>query len=57
MPRKENEMNGSKVVDIFLSIVTVALVTTLVLPGRQTPGIVREGGNAFSNVLKSATGR
>lgn len=50
-------MNGSKVVDIFLSIVTVALVTTLILPGRQTPAVVREGGNAFSNALKSAMGR
>lgn len=50
-------MNGSKLVDIALSIVTVALVTTLILPGRQTPGVIREGGNAFGNSLRAAMGR
>jgi hypothetical protein len=42
---------------IAASIVIVAGMTTLVLPGRQTTGVVREGGNAFSNALKAATGR
>lgn len=50
-------MNTSKLVDVLLSIVTVALVTTLVLPGRQTPGVIREGGNAFTNALRAAQGR
>lgn len=50
-------MNGSKFVDVLLSIVTVGLVTTLILPGRQTPGVVREGGNALTNFLKASMGR
>lgn len=50
-------MNGSKVIDVLLSIVTVALVTTLILPGRQTPGVIREGGNFFTGGIKAAMGR
>ena len=50
-------MNASKLTDVALSIVTVALVTTLLLPGRQTPAVIREGGSAFSGSLRAAMGR
>ncbi len=50
-------MNGAKFVDVLLSIVTVALVTTLILPGRQTPAVIREGSTGFGNVLSKAMGR
>lgn len=42
---------------ILASIVIVAGITAMVLPGRQTPAVIREGGNAFANSLKAATGR
>jgi len=47
----------SKFTDILGTIVLVALVTTLVLPKRQTPQVIKESGNAFANVLKAAQGR
>jgi len=42
---------------IAAAIVGVALATTLVLPGRQTPQIVSNIFTGFSGALKSATGR
>lgn len=50
-------MNGSRFFDIVASIVTVALVTTLILPGRQTTGVIRESATGFGNVLGAAQGR
>jgi hypothetical protein len=38
-------------------IVGVALVTTMILPGRQTAQVLTAGGNAFSGALKTAMGR
>lgn len=38
------------------SIVVLAIVTTLVLPGRQTPGTITAGGNAFANAIRAAMG-
>lgn len=46
-----------KAFGIAASLVIVAGMTALVLPGRQTPAVVREGGNAFSGAIKAATGR
>lgn len=46
-----------KAFSIAASIVIVAGITAMVLPGRQTPAVIREGGNAFSSALKAATGR
>ena len=48
---------GDKVVNIFGTIVVLAIVTTILLPGRQTPGVITAGGNAFSNALKAAMGK
>lgn len=50
-------MNASRFFDIAASIVTVALVTTLILPGRQTQGVIRETTTGFGNVLGAAQGR
>lgn len=50
-------MNGSRFFDIMASVVVVALVTTLVLPGRQTAGVISSGSTGFANVLKAAQGR
>ena len=46
-----------KAFSIAASIVIVAGITALVLPGRQTPAVIREGGSAFASVIRSATGR
>lgn len=46
-----------KGLSIIASIVIVAGITALVLPGRQTPAVIREGGNAFTGAIKAATGR
>jgi hypothetical protein len=40
-----------------MGIVTVGLVTTLILPGRQTAPVIKAAGSAFSGSLKTAMGR
>jgi hypothetical protein len=50
-------MNGSRFFDIVASIVTIALVTTLILPGRNTTGVINAGSTGFSNVLRTSMGR
>ena len=47
---------GDKVVNVFGSIVVLAIVTTLVLPGRQTVGVVDAGGKTFIGSIKAAMG-
>lgn len=42
---------------IGVAIVGVAMATTLVLPGRQTPAIIEKFLGGFGNVLQKATGR
>jgi len=42
---------------ILSSIVFLAVVTTLVLPGRQTPGVIRNFWTGFMNAIKAAMGR
>lgn len=43
---------------VMLAIVGVAMITTLILPGRQTPQVISAGGRAFSGSLRTAmTGR
>lgn len=48
---------GNQVGNILGSIVTLAVVTTLILPGRQTPGVINAAGNAFSGSIRAAMGR
>lgn len=42
---------------VGLAIVGVAMATTLVLPGRQTPAIIQRFFAGFAGTLKAATGR
>lgn len=49
-------MNADKLFNILGSIVTVALVTTVV-SSRNTAGIVSAFGSAFSGSLRAAQGK
>lgn len=42
---------------VALGIVGIALVTTLILPGRQTAAVLNAGGNVFTSSLRTAMGR
>lgn len=46
----------STVEKILTAIVGVGMVTTLILPKRQTPAVVGAFGSAFSKVLGTAMG-
>lgn len=46
----------SSVEKIALAIVGVAMVTTLILPGRQTPRVIGATGTAFRQSLATAMG-
>lgn len=46
-----------KIASIAASALVVAGVTTAVLPGRQTPGVVREGGSAIAKIVNALIGR
>lgn len=47
----------SDAVKVLTAIVGVAMVTTLVLPKRQTPQIIDKFFGGFSKSLRAATGR
>ena len=49
-------MNMDKFFNVLAAIVTVALVTTVVT-SKQTSGIIRSFGSAFSGSLRAAQGR
>jgi len=49
--------NADGLFTLLGSIVLVALVTTLVLPGRQTPKVISAGGGAFAGSLRAALGK
>ncbi len=42
---------------VALAIVGVAFVATLVLPQRQTVGVITAGGKLFSDAIRTAMGR
>lgn len=48
---------ADKIAGIVGSALVVALVTTMVLPGRQTPGVIREGGTASAKIINALIGR
>lgn len=50
-------MNMDKVFSIFMTLAIVALATTLVLPGRQTPAVIREATGGIANVTSASLGR
>lgn len=45
---------GNTIQKVALALVGVAAVTTLVLPGRQSPAVITAVGGAFSNALGTA---
>jgi hypothetical protein len=47
----------STIEKIAMGIVGIAMVTTLILPGRQTPAVLNAAGGVFSGSLKTAMGR
>lgn len=50
-------MNGGKAAAIIMAIIGVAMVTTLILPNRQTSNVIRNSARGFSEVLGTAMGR
>jgi hypothetical protein len=46
----------SAVEKFFGAVVGVALVTTLILPKRQTPAVINASGNFFQKVLSTVMG-
>jgi Tfp pilus assembly protein FimT len=50
-------MNVDKGVSILVTIVILAIITTLVLPNRQTPQVIRSFWGGFANSIKVAQGR
>lgn len=48
-------MTGSKSLDIFVGgIVTIGIITALMLPGRQTVGVIKATGSAGQGLLGTA---
>lgn len=48
---------GDKLANVLVTLAVAAIVTSLVLPGRQTAAITREGFNGLSNLTRASTGR
>lgn len=46
-----------KVASIIASALVVAGMTTLVLPGRETVGVVREGSTGAAKIVNALIGR
>lgn len=47
----------STIEKIAMGLVLTGLVTTLILPGRQTTKVVTAFGSVFNSALKTAQGR
>lgn len=47
----------TEVMKVATAIVGVAMVTTMVLPGRQTPAVIDKLFSGFAKSLKAATGQ
>lgn len=48
---------ADKLVTVLGTIVILAIITTLVLPGRQTAAVTTAAGNSFSGSIRAAMGR
>lgn len=44
----------NRIADIAITVLLVALVTTLVLPGRQTPAVLKAGSEGFANIVSAS---
>lgn len=47
---------GDKLFNVLGSIVLLAIVTTLVLPGRQTPAVIGAASNGFIGSIRAGLG-
>jgi hypothetical protein len=52
----EGEQKVTTIEKVLMGIVGVAMVTTLILPKRQTPQVIGAAGNAFRGSLATAMG-
>lgn len=50
-------MMADTVAGIVATIFGVVMVTTLLLPGRQTPAVIREGSTGFAKIINASLGR
>lgn len=48
---------ADKFVNVLATLAIVALITTLVLPGRQTPQVVTAGFDGLSKLTNASIGR
>lgn len=48
-------MNGDGILNLLGSIVTVALVTTIIVNAAGSASVINSAGNFFTNSLKAAT--
>ena len=46
-----------KFMNVLVTLAVAAVITTLVLPGRQTPAVVREGFSGLSDLTNASIGR
>lgn len=47
---------GSMITSLIASLILVAMATTLVLPGRQTPAVVKAFFDGLANAMRAALG-
>lgn len=45
------------IASIFATLGTVLILTTLLLPGRQTPAVAREGSIGLARIFRSTLGQ
>lgn len=46
----------SKVTEVLILVIYLAMIFTLVRPNSQGPGLVTSFGNSFASILHAATG-
>jgi len=48
-------MRAGAIFQVFVAgVVTIGIITAMTLPGRQTVGVIKAGGDAGSNLLGTA---
>lgn len=47
---------ADKILAIFSTLAIAVVVTTLVMPGRQTPAVLKAAGDLFANSSRAAMG-
>lgn len=47
---------GDKIINVLGTIIILAIITTLVLPKRQTPAVIGAASNGFIGSIRAAMG-